>query len=113
MKAASKQEFPAREGPEGNEAGRDNPGEHRHPAGNPIEARYFLLRVPARGFRFVLWFTLVSCLLNVAGHFASSVSVIATWVTMMNAISWLWVVSVTVMDIEPEGECQTDEEDDV
>jgi hypothetical protein len=106
MSLPNRTNFPAREGLEGNEAGGDAPGKHAHPAGNPIESRpYLLLRVPAGLFRLVLWLTVVSCLLDLAGNFISSVKTVAMWVAMMNAISWLWIVMVT--DMRPGGEFQT------
>ena len=122
MSADTNNDFLAREGLEGNEAGRDCSGEHRHPAGNPIEARsYFILVTPVRLFRAGLWLGLAVCLLDLVCCFdlpADLLCIIknaAAWVKMSNAICWLWIVRVTEIDIEPEGECQTlseDEEDE-
>ena len=64
MKAASTQQFSARKGPEGNEAGRDGSGEHTHPVGNPIKSRYFFFRCP----RWIALTTLVAALVSSLGQ---------------------------------------------
>ncbi|MDP1588744.1 MAG: hypothetical protein Q8M07_13425 [Prosthecobacter sp.] len=113
MKAASEQEFPARKGPEGNEAGLQGSGEHTHPAGNPIKSRYFFFRAPRWIVRLVVAAAVVSTLGQVAALCISQIKAIADWATVISSVPLIVMLMLT--DIQEPCVCQTgdDEEGEV
>lgn len=107
MNSESHNEFPAREGPEGNEAGPQGSGEHTHPAGNPIKSCYIFFRSPRWAAVMVAVFSAVATLLNVLNLFLSQMKTMADGMTVISMLALIVMLMVT--DIQDEPECQSDE----
>lgn len=109
MKAASEQEFPAREGPEGNEAGLQGSGEHTHPAGNPIKSRYFFFRAPRWIVLTALASAVGSTTVWILSLFFSQMETAATCTTVISSVPLIVMMMLT--DIQEPCVCQTADEE--